>query len=567
MPAQLCFFLLIVVACGLAPAVGAVPISIVGTNDLHGQVERTAALAGHVQALRVRLAKEKGGVVIVDGGDMFQGTLESNLFEGKAVVQAYNAIGYDAVAIGNHEFDYGPAGDLVIPRSAADDPRGALKARAAQARFPFLAANLIDDKTGKAVSWPNVKPSTSFLRAGVKIGIIGVTTIETPRTTLSANFKGLRVAPLAATIEHEAKSLRSNGARVVVVAAHAGGHCSALENPTQLDSCESDAEIMKVARALPRGLVDVIVAGHTHQSMANVVNDIVIIESWANGRGFGRVDLDVTPGAVTVTKIHPPHRLCGPAANDNVLIEQCTPEGADDDVVAVDQTLLKQLQPSLAKARLLRSRKLGVVVESEVKRGYDNEAALGNLFADLMKEAQPTADITLMNGGGVRADLSVGDLTYGAVFAMMPFDNRFASAQMSVAEIRAVLEKSLSAGKKGGIFSLAGARGLVSCDAVGKAHVDLVNDRGVPFTDEQKLKVMTTDFVALGGDGGLAIDETRVVIDETEPVREHLVHMLQKRQGTLRGDDPALFSPETARLKNAKQKTARCELSSPTPGK
>ena len=184
-----------------------------------------------------------------------------------------------------------------------------------------------------------------------------------------------------------------------------------------------------------------------------------------------------------------------------------------------------------------------------------------------MKEAQPTADITLMNGGGVRADLSVGDLTYGAVFAMMPFDNRFASAQMSVAEIRAVLEKSLSAGKKGGIFSLAGARGLVSCDAVGKAHVDLVNDRGVPFTDEQKLKVMTTDFVALGGDGGLAIDETRVVIDETEPVREHLVHMLQKRQGTLRGDDPALFSPETARLKNAKQKTARCELSSPTPGK
>ena len=565
-----------------APAVHAVPVTIIGTNDLHGQVERTAALSGHLKPLRARLAKEQGGVVVVDGGDMFQGTLESNLEEGKAVVQAYNAVGYDAVAIGNHEFDFGPAGDLVTPKKPTDDPRGALKARAAEAKFPFLAANILDEATGKPVGWPNVKPSTSIARGTldgkpIQIGIIGVSTIDTPRTTISSNFKGLVMAPLTETIEREATALRKSGASVVVVAAHAGGKCARFsavhDDATHLESCEADAEIMKVARALKPGLVDVIVAGHTHQTMAHVVNGVVILESWANGRGFGRVDLDVTAAGVTVTKVHPPRRLCGPEKNDHAPIEQCAPEGEGGDVVTVDQGLLAALGPSLQKARRLRDRKLGVVVESEIRRGYDNEAALGNLFADLMKEARPDADITLMNGGGVRANFPPGELTYGAVFEMMPFDNRFATTTMSVAELRWVLERSLSAGKKGGIFSMAGATAAVSCDAAGKARVDLKDHRGVPFKDEQKITVVTSDFVALGGDGGLAVEERRVVVDEGDPIREHLVRMLEKRKGkTLRGDDPALYSAATARMKNATQKNARCELttttgSTPAPGK
>ncbi len=547
----------------LGTGAGAVPLTIVGTSDVHGQVERSAALLGHLTPLRARLAKEKGVVVVVDGGDMFQGTLESNLGEGKAVVQAFNAVGYDAVAIGNHEFDFGPAGPLSTSKSSQDDPRGALKARAAEAKFPFLAANLVDEATNKPIAWPNVRPSILLTRAGIKVGIVGVTTVDTPRTTLFSNFDGLKVWPLAESIEREARALRKDGAVVVVVAAHAGGKCTQQDDPMHLESCEADAEIMKVARALAPGLVDVIVAGHTHQAMAHVVNGIVVLESWANGRGFGRVDLEVKGETASVLKIHPPHRLCGPLeATDDAPIERCAPVGADGDVVAVDQPLLAALRPSLAKAKELRARKLGVVVVSEVKRGYDRESALGNLFADLMKEARPDADVTLMNGGGVRANLEKGELTYGAVFQMMPFDNRFAQATLSVAELRFVLEKNLSASKKGGIFSMAGARARVSCDAAGNARVDLVNDQGAPLKDEEKLSVVTTDFVALGGDGGLAVPESRVVVDEGEPVREQLVNALERAKGRrsqLRGDDPALFSPATARLKNATQDSARCQ--------
>src|SRR5215510_1840375 len=158
----------------------ALTISVVGTNDLHGGIAARdgkgglALFAGYLANVRKARAADGGAVLLVDAGDMFQGSLESNLAEGAPVVEAYNALGYDAVAVGNHDFDYGPAGPASVPRSPADDPFGALKARAAEARYPFLAANVLDAATGRPVSWPNVRPTAMVEKAGVKIGIVGV---------------------------------------------------------------------------------------------------------------------------------------------------------------------------------------------------------------------------------------------------------------------------------------------------------------------------------------------------------------------------------------------------------
>ena len=102
-------------------------LTIVGTNDLHGALDRLPLLGGYVTNLRAARAADGGGVVLVDAGDLFQGTLESNLAEGVDVVKAYNRLGYAATAIGNHEFDYGPVGPAVIATDG-QDPRGALKA-------------------------------------------------------------------------------------------------------------------------------------------------------------------------------------------------------------------------------------------------------------------------------------------------------------------------------------------------------------------------------------------------------------------------------------------------------
>jgi 2',3'-cyclic-nucleotide 2'-phosphodiesterase (5'-nucleotidase family) len=568
-------FLLAAALSSMSTTARAVPVTVVGTSDLHGRIERTAALAGHLKLLRASLARSNGGVVLVDAGDMFQGTLESNLGEGRSVVDVYGALRYDAVAIGNHEFDFGPEGPAATPGGPEDDARGALKARARQARFPFLAANTIDDSTGQPVAWPNFRPTTMVTvgrgRDAARVGIIGVTTIDTPKTTIAGNVRGLRFAPLSETVLREATALRAAGAHVVVVAAHAGGKCAedAVGEPfSDLSTCDGDAEIFRLARALPAGLVDVIVAGHTHQGLSRAVGGIPVVQAWANGRGFSRVDLDVDVrrGTVKLVSQHAPRRVCGPKANDDAAIDACAPDrydagnGAAD--VVVDAPLLKRMAPALRQARALQTKLLGVVIDDEIRRGYDRESALGNLFADLMRASMPGAEVALMNGGGIRSNLPAGTLTYGAVFEMMPFDNRFATARLTGAELRRVFERNLSATKKGGLLSVSGLSLRTACEG-GQARVTMVRDDGRVVTDEDALVVVTTDFVALGGDGGLGVAEDRVLLDEGDPVREHLARALQRRGGRI--GSAATFDPRAPRMQTNGQSDARCGAPAPAP--
>src|SRR5713226_4232942 len=167
-----------------------VTLSIVGTTDLHGaafpknsSLGGLPLLAGYVNNLRAARASGRGAVLLIDSGDTFQGGIESNLSEGALIVDAYNAMGYAAEAVGNHDFDFGSV-DSPTARQLPGDLRGALKARAAQARYPFLAANLIDDATGRPVEWPNVRPSVLVDAAGVKVGVVGVMTIDALRSKI-----------------------------------------------------------------------------------------------------------------------------------------------------------------------------------------------------------------------------------------------------------------------------------------------------------------------------------------------------------------------------------------------
>src|SRR5262245_41081745 len=196
---------------------GARTITIIGTNDLHGALERLPLLGGFVANVRAARQADGGGVLLLDGGDMFQGTLESNMAEGADVVKAYNALGYNAVAIGNHEFDFGPEGPAAVAKSVEDDPRGALKQRVQEAQFPFLVSNINDAKTQTRIKWPNMPSSILVEVAGTMVGIIGASTESTPFTTMPANFAGLVMAPTAKAIADDAKALRARGAQIIVV--------------------------------------------------------------------------------------------------------------------------------------------------------------------------------------------------------------------------------------------------------------------------------------------------------------------------------------------------------------
>jgi 2',3'-cyclic-nucleotide 2'-phosphodiesterase (5'-nucleotidase family) len=528
------------------PATGTVTISIVGTNDLHGHMlpdEGKGGLdlfAGYLANLRKARSADGGAVVLVDGGDAFQGTLESNMNEGAAVTWAYGQLGYAAMAIGNHEFDFGPAGEAATPRKPEDDPRGALKARAAEASFPFLGANIVDAATGKPIEWPNVKPSTIVEAAGVKVGIIGLTTTETPRTTMAANFAGLEVLPLADTVVAEAKRLRDAGCAVVVVTAHAGGRCSAFANPKDTGSCVAQAEIFELARALPAGTVDVIVGGHTHAGVAHLVAGTAIIESFKNGAAFGRVDLTVDRGAGKVTghKIFQPRDITQPVEY----------EGAP---VVADAELAKGLDKFLGEAQVLRAEKLGVTLPAVIKKTFDSESAEGNLIADLMRQARP-ADVAITNGGGLRADLPAGELTYGQFFEAQPFDNRFATVEMTGAELRDAVRRNLEASH--GIFSLSGVRATARCDGA-KLVVELLRDDGKKVADGDKLTLVTSDFLATGGDGAFGKGEPKV--EDGPPIREVLADVLRARKGTLEGG--AFHDPKKPRLAYPGARPVKCK--------
>ena len=413
-------------------------ISVVGTSDLHGHIAALPWLGGYLENLRKARKETGGAVVLLDAGDMFQGTLESNLAEGAPVVRVYNALGYDAAAIGNHEFDFGPAGPAPSPTKPDDDPRGALKARATEAHFPFLAANIVDPKTGKPVAWPNVKPSTLMDAAGIKVGIVGVVTASTPRSSLPANVAGLEFRPLAETIASEARKLRAQGAKVVIAVAHEGGACTNFASPNQLDSCDAKSEIFAIARALPKGSVDAIVAGHTHQALAQRVAAVPIIQAYANGRAFGRVDLTVErkSGKVIASRLEAPHDLCTTGVG-----ESCHAGDYEGRPVRASDEVTQLNAPAFVAAKRKGEELLNVDVLRTLPHNRKQETALGNLLADLMRAAHPS-DVAMINGGGMRASLPAGKLSYGRLYETFPFDNAFASMRLPAGEFRRLLARN-----------------------------------------------------------------------------------------------------------------------------
>jgi 5'-nucleotidase len=551
--------LLLLLLSGCAPAgagnerttatAAVVTLSIVGTNDLHGGLLPVdgrgglALLGGYVANLRAARARDGGAVLLLDAGDMFQGTLESNITEGASVIAAYNALGYAAAAVGNHEFDFGPVGPAATPGGPGDDPRGALKARAAEAKFPFLAANLIDTTTGRTPAWTNVQPTALVQAAGVKIGIIGVMTRGALTATLPMNVRDLSVAPLTATILAHAKTLRAEGAAAVIVTAHAGGRCGRFDSAEDLSSCEPSSEIFSVARELPRGLVDVMVAGHTHAGIGHQVEGVAITEAFHRGRAFGRVDLwiDRARNTVTAKRSFPPRDLC---AREDPETHRCDPAGTagrtlvqaeyENAPVVPDPAIADVLAPALEEVRVIKATPLGVTLETPIRR-LTPVSPLGHLVTDALLASVPGADVALNNSsGGLRADLPRGPLTYGSVYEVMPFDNVVVQIRLTGRELRRVFAAHFAASRR--VLGFSGLQVRARCSG-GSVDVTMLRPSGARIGDTEELRVVISDFLATGGDGLLrpVIPPGGFPVEEgARLVRDVLVEYVRRLPGPLR---------------------------------
>ena len=531
------FLFLLAVSCTTArPPAEPVHVVVVSTTDLHGWFdghpnERVPygglpLFASYVDALR---AANGNRVLVVDSGDLFQGTLESNLFEGEPVVRGYNAIGYTAAAVGNHEFDYGPLGPHVVPQDPADDPLGALKRNASMATFPFLSANITEKATGRAPSW--LKPSIIIAVAGAKVGIIGLTTPDTPNTTIAANVATLDFGdPVAATVR-EATALRAAGADAVIVIAHMGGRCADTSNPLDASSCEKDQEAMRYLAKLPPGTIDAYFGGHTHSDMRQIIDATPVTEAGAYSREFGAMDLwidtakhavvrdrtDIRPLTMICAQVFAGTQTCDPkkAPQGAALVPSMTPSAK---VAAV-------LDPFLKQVATKRNEATGITTAAPFTRKYRLESALGDLLADAFRD-WAHADIAFLNSGGIRANLRAGSLVYSDIFEVMPFDNYPAIVTMTGAQIAEMLRLTTISGR--GILQTSGMKYVF--DEARDRQNKLVStslDPNVTY------RVALPDFLVTGGEGlgplMASIPSDLKKIDQSIPIRDVFVAALKAR--------------------------------------
>jgi 5'-nucleotidase len=536
-----------------AAAVFAQPVHVVvvGTTDVHGWFagHRDATppygglplFASYVDALR---AANPGRVVVVDSGDVFQGTLESNYFEGKPLVDAYNAIGYSAVAIGNHEFDYGPAGrEKSVPRDPGDDPFGALKERIAQAKFPFLSANITEKATGKTPAW--LKRSAIADVGGVKIGIIGLTTPDTPTTTMPVNVVSLSFNdPVKAALE-EAANLRAHGADAVIVIAHMGGRCRDMNDIHDVASCEPNHEAMKFLAAIPKGTIDAYFAGHTHSQMRQVIDGVATVQALNYSREFSTLDLWIDPAQHRATRVEmrPLTMICAKVFEksetcDPKLVPAGTPlvpRVFEGKTIAPDAKVAALLKPYEEQVAAKRLEPLGVSAAAEFTHAYSAESTLGNLLADLMREATG-ADVAFMNAGGIRSNLPKGELKYGDVFEVSPFDNFPATVTLTGAQLVDMIRLTVAGAR--GTLQPSGVRYTYDAAKTGSDRfVSATLANGDPIDPAKLYKVVLPDFLVSGGEGLGAlmkqVPPARKTVDLTQPMRELFVRALKKHKEPL----------------------------------
>ncbi|MGH9419925.1 MAG: bifunctional metallophosphatase/5'-nucleotidase [Thermoanaerobaculia bacterium] len=549
----LALFLFLTACAAIAAEPQPVHVFVVGTTDLHGWYDshhdsKTAPpygglslIAGYLDNLRAA----HGRVIVVDSGDLFQGTLESNFFEGEPVVKGYNAIGYDAAAVGNHEFDYGPAGSGSVARLATDDPLGALKKNARLATFSFLSANLTVKATGKSPSW--AKRYRIVEANGAKVGIIGLSTPDTPNVANPANLLTLNFGdPVAATVS-AAKELRAAGAEVVIVIAHMGGRCTNNDgDPADLSTCEKDQDVMRYLNALPAGTIDAYFAGHTHSQMRHTINGVATLQPAPYGREIAILDMtiDRSKHKVTKTEMAPLTMICAQVYEHT---ETCDPKKAPAGAALVPRTFEGRVvsevsrvadvfKPYIAQVAEKKKQDLGIRTTDRIKRAYYRESPLGDLLTDAMRAYMKT-DIAVLNSGGIRTDLPAGELLYANIFDVSPFDNFPAIVTMTGAQLRQMLQINV-VGSGRGILQASGihytfdeARDADKPQAQRNRLVDVTLADGKALDPAALYRVGMIDFLVTGGEGlgsvMKQIPAERIKIDYARPIRELLIDALK----------------------------------------
>jgi len=472
-------------------------VSLVGLNDFHGQLDPTTlAFDGLNQSVGgaaflatlfdEELASLGGGRILAAGDNVGASPPNSGLLEDRPAIDVENAWGLDATSYGNHEFDYG------IERLLMHQER---------ANFPFLATNIVDAATGRAPDW--VTPSVVLRVDGVRVGVIGAALKNTPELVSAGATAGLRFLDEAPRIVAESERLRRLGVRVQVVVIHQGTN-TGLNPFGSTPGVPWEGPILPIADALRSTTVDAMVVGHTHRISNLMRGDLLIVEGINAGASYSVLQLLVrgndvawAGGATRVAK----NLGVAPRADVKAIVDAANAETA----VLRNRVIGRQLNDiTRAPTRLF-------------------ESEMGNLVADAMRAKYPGVDAAYTNSGGLRADLvfqppsageQPGEITWGEMFAVLPFGNRTVIFTLTGNDLRAAFVNGFTpfcqpgfAGGTGRFPQISGLAVAFSCsgttpviDGMWKTPSGVSGPR-TPIGPTDTVRIVTNDFMYTGGDG------------------------------------------------------------------
>lgn len=465
-----------------------VEVQILGLNESHGQLlplRRGDRLAGGAATLAAYLRREEAEnprrTLTIDSGDFMQGPPISSFFEGASTVEAFNAMGVDSVAVGNHEFDWG---------------RDALAQRIDEARFPFLAVNIRDEATGQPPA--GIQPYVIEKLDGVKVGVIGMANPDTKNVTLPAATEGLEFLDLedsAQAVNEAVDELRRRGVRTIVVSAHQG-----LTAPDE----GSLAELV----ALLSDEVDLVLGGHIPLEVNTVINGIPVVQPFGNTRGYADAVLTVDRRTKDVVDAD--------VQTDATWVDEITP---DPEVEAIVERYRAQLQEALGKVA-------GETLTA-ITRAFNAESEMGNFVTDAMRTHVDGVDFALTNAGGLRADIDAGPITLEEIYGVLPFNNTLVLMDLTGAQLRQALEEG--AASKYGVVQVSGLRWAFDpALPFGSRVTSVTRSDGTPIEPTATYRIATNNFMASGGDRFTTLTQGSNVVDTGVNLVDTVVGLLER---------------------------------------
>lgn len=511
-------------------------ITILHTNDHHGHFWRSeygeyglAAQKTLVDSIRKEVAQEGGSVLLLSGGDINTGVPESDLQDAEPDFRGMNLIGYDAMAVGNHEFD---------------NPLTVLRQQEKWAKFPFLSANIYQKSTGERL----FKPWAIFTRQDIKIAVIGLTTDDTAKIGNPEYFTDIEFRKPAEEANVVIQELNMNEKPDVIIATTHMGH---YDNGDHGSNAPGDVEM---ARSLPAGSLAMIVGGHSqdpvcmaseNKKQVNYVpgtpcapdkqNGIWIVQAHEWGKYVGRADFEFRNGEMKMVNYQLiPVNLKKKVTWDNGKSERVlySPE------IAENPQMLSLLTPFQNKGKAQLEVKIGSVnglLEGDRSKVRFVQTNMGRVIL-AAQIARTGADFGVMSGGGIRDSIEAGDITYKSVLKVQPFGNIVVYADMSGKEVVDYLTAVAQMKPDSGAYPQ-----LANVSFVAKeGKLTDLKIKGEPVDPAKTYRMATLSFNATGGDGYPRIDNKPGYVNTGFIDAEVLKEFIQQNSPL----DAAAFTPK-----------------------